>query len=81
MELRAEPDDAQNLQADERNEEIKIELVVLKHEARWEAKLVPVRGEIEVNVLSNVHRRKAVFSAHAQNGARNIPHALQTGAW
>jgi hypothetical protein len=46
MKLRAETDDAEHLQADQRNEEIEIELIVLKHEANGPPKACPYEARL-----------------------------------
>ena len=61
LEARPERNQAKDLQTNENDEEKKIEFVVLKHEAKWDAARVPQRRNRPRSFVSNGPGRKALF--------------------
>ena len=61
LEARQERHDSENLQAHENYEEKKIEFVVFKHEARWDAARVPQRRNRPRTFASNGAHHKFLF--------------------
>src|SRR5947207_11486693 len=61
LEARPERNQDKDLQTEENDEEKKIEFVVLKHEARWDAARVPQKRNRPRSFIANGAYRKALF--------------------